>query len=117
MYRGNDMPDRPRDSQTEWWATKLEDIDGEIARLATVCKVRILDTGVVERVLRNDASVCGTVNQVAFDKLRGLLMMHYSVRDHALDILGAEKSHLLVKNIITSLRERFGEQLGGPIQG
>ena len=54
------MPDQPRNVQAEYWATKFEDIGLEIARLATICNVRILDTGVIERVLRNDASVCGT---------------------------------------------------------
>ena len=94
------MPDEPRDLQTEYWANKFEDIGREIVRLATICNVRILDTGVVERVLRNDASVCGTENKVAFDKLRGLMMMHYSIRDDALEALGAEKTRLLVENIV-----------------
>ena len=59
----------------------LEDIDTEIARLALLCQVPILDPGVVERVVRNDASVCGTNNPVAFEKLRGLLALHFGVRD------------------------------------
>ena len=48
----------------------LDDIDTEIARLALLCQVRILDPGVVERVVRNDASVCGTNNPAAFEKLQ-----------------------------------------------
>jgi hypothetical protein len=108
------MTDQPRDPRTEWWAKKLDDIDREIARLATLCNVRILDVGVIERVLRNDASVCGSKNQIAFDKLRTMLMMHYSVRDDALEILGPEKTRLLVEKIVTALRERIGERLGGP---
>jgi hypothetical protein len=76
--------------------------------------VRILDAGVIERVLRNDASVCGSTNQVAFDKLRNVLMMHYSVRDDAVEVLGPAKTQLLVEKIVTSLRERIGEGLGGP---
>ena len=76
--------------------------------------MRILDAGVIERVLRNDASVCGSKNQLAFDKLRTVLMMHYSVRDDALEVLGPQKTQLLVEKIVTALRERIGERLGGP---
>ena len=38
-----------------WWAAKLDDLDQEIARLAQLCQVRILDPGVIERVVRKDA--------------------------------------------------------------
>jgi hypothetical protein len=110
------VPDQPRDMQAEYWATKFEDLDLEIARLATICNVRILDPGVVERVLHNDASICGTANRVAFDKLRALVMMHYSVRDDALEALGPEKTRLLVETIVASLREKIGERLGTPNQ-
>ena len=53
-----------------------------------ICKVRLLDPGVIERVLHNDASVCGTQNKAAFDKLRQALMMHYHVRDKAVGAIG-----------------------------
>jgi len=108
------MADQPINPQTEWWARKFDDIDREIARLATLCNVRILDAGVIERVLKNDDSVCGSTNKVAFDKLRALMMMHYSVREDALEALGPEKTRLLVETIVTGLRERFGEKLGKP---
>lgn len=51
------MANQPGNVQTAWWAKKLDDIDREIARQATICNVRILDAGVIERVLRNDVSV------------------------------------------------------------
>lgn len=110
------MADHPKVAQTEWWAKKFEDIDREIARLATICNVRILDAGAIERVLRNDAAVCGTQNQRAFDKLRAVLMMHYSVRQGALAELGPDKTRLLIEKIVTSLKERIGERLGGSAQ-
>jgi hypothetical protein len=36
------------------------------------------------------------------------------VRDGALEDLGPEKTQLLVEKIVTALRERIGEGLGGP---
>jgi hypothetical protein len=108
------MTNQAGNIRTEWWAKKLSDIDREIARLATICNVRILDAGVIERVVLNDASVCGSKNQIAFDKLRGMLMMHYSVREDAVEVLGTEKTQQLVETIVAALRERIGERLGGP---
>jgi hypothetical protein len=107
------MTDQPGGSQIEWWAKKFDDVDREIARLATICNVRILDEGVIERVIRKDASVCGSRNQLAFDKLRMLIMMHYSVRDDALEELGTIKTQALLEKLVMVLRERFGERLGG----
>jgi len=107
------MADKPADASTVWWAKKFDDIDREVARLATMCNVRILDAGAIERVLHNDASICGTPNPRAFEKLRAMLMMHYSVRDDALAALGTEKTKLLVDKIVAELRERFEERLGG----
>ena len=62
-----------------WWAKNLDDVDNEIARLAIACNVPILDPGVIERVLQNDASVCGARNPAGFEKLRTALKMHYHV--------------------------------------
>ena len=63
-----------------WWAKNLDDVDNEIARLSIACNVRILDPGVIERVLNNDASVCGSRNPAGFEKLRTALKMHYHIR-------------------------------------
>jgi hypothetical protein len=96
-----------------WWAKSLDDVDREIARLATICNVRILDAGVIERVLKNDDSVCGSKNAIGFGKLRQTLMMHYHVRDRAVGVLGEAQTRALVATIVESLRERIGERLGG----
>ena len=60
------MTDQPKDLQLAWWAKKFDDIDRELAQLATICKVPLLDPGVIERVLKNDASVCGAPNPTVF---------------------------------------------------
>lgn len=108
------MTSKPSEFGTVWFAKGLDEVDREIARLATICNVRILDAGVIERVLRNDAAVCGTANPAAFAKLRNALMMHYHVRDQAVASLGEAKTAALVAEIVARLRERIGERLGGP---
>jgi hypothetical protein len=100
--------------QQERWTQHFDEIDREIAQLASICKVQILDPGVIERVLRKDALVCGTQNPRAFEKLRQLLMMHYSVRDRAVVALGEQETMLIMDQIVERLRKRYGDRLGGP---
>jgi hypothetical protein len=87
--------------------SSLDDIDTEIARLALLCQVRILDPSVVERVVRNDAAVCGTNNPVAFAKLRHLLAMHFGVLDSAADVHGQAPASRIEQHVIDRLRARF----------
>ena len=111
------MSDKPSNLGGGWWAKNLDEVDREIARLATACNVRILDPGVIERVLKNDESVCGSKNPIAFKKLRSTLMMHYHVREKAMGVLGEAGTAALVAEIVESLRQKFGEKLGGPTTG
>ena len=87
--------------------TSLEDIDTEIARLALLCQVRLLDPGVVDQVLRNDASVCGTNNPVGFAKLHGMLALHFGVRDSIADAHGQAQTSHVERQVIDRLRARF----------
>ena len=94
-------------SSTAQLMKSLDDIDTEIARLALLCQVRILDPGVVERVVRNDASVCGTDNPVAFEKLHNLLNMHFLVRESAGIAHGQTPVSRVEQSVIDRLRARF----------
>ena len=90
-----------------WWADNLDELDREIARLALLCKVRILDPGVIERVLHKDASVCGTDNPAAFAKLHGMIMMHLAIRDRSADALGQAQTAAIEAHIIERLKKSF----------
>lgn len=97
-----------------YYSHTLSEVDREVARLASICNVRLLDPGVVERVLGNDATVCGTSNAMAFEKLRNVLMMHYAVRTRAADSIGQSGANALVTQIVEELKKKFGDRLGGP---
>ena len=107
------MSDKLNEFGTTYWAKSLDDVDREIARYATMCNVRILDPGVIEPVLKNDDSVCGSRNPTAFTKMRTTPMMHYHVREQAAAKVGETQTALLVQSIVDKLRERIGERLGG----
>ena len=96
-----------------WWGKNLEDVDREVARLASICKVRLLDPGVIQRVLDNDATVCESSNPTAFAKLRQALMMHYHVRNKAVGAMGETATQDVINEIVANLKKRLGKQLGG----
>lgn len=89
------------------WAEDLEEIDREIARLAILCQVKILEPGMISRVLHKDASVCGAPNPVGFRKLRDLLMLHLVIREKSVESLGQAHAAAIEDYIIERLRKAF----------
>jgi hypothetical protein len=89
------------------WAENLEELDREIARLALLCQVRVLDPGVLARVLRMDASVCGTDNPAAFAKLHDMIMVHLAIREKSVDALGQSKTGAIEDYVIERLKKSF----------
>ena len=99
--------------RAKFWGRQMDDLMSEIARQATICKVRLLDPGVIDAVLRNDESVCGTSNPLAFKKMRDTLMLGFVVRDKSVEHLGPGETEALT----TAIRERLQEYLGGRLGG
>lgn len=108
------MAERPSELGATWWGKNLDEVDTEVARLASICGVRILDPGVIERVLHGDATVCGNTNALAFDKLRNVMMMHYKIRERAVGAIGEAETEVLIKAIVERLQKRLAGNLGGP---
>ena len=111
------MSDSKTDFGAAWWSHNLSEVDKEVARLAAICQVPLLDPGAVERVLGNDPSVCGATNPMAFEKLRNVLMMHYAVRARAAESIGQAGTNALVMHIVEDLKKKFGDRLGTPPAG
>ena len=93
--------------QVAWYERNLEEIDREVARLALLCHLSILDPGVIDRVLQDDMSVCGADNKIAFRKLRELLMLHFAVRAKSADELGQAETAAIERFIIERLTKSF----------
>jgi len=103
------MTTEPDHLQIAWWAKNLDELDREIARLAMLCQIRILDPGVVERVLHNDASLCGTANPAAFAKLHNMIVMHYLIRKRSVEELGPAHTTAIERDVIERLRKAYDE--------
>ena len=98
--------------QIAWWAENIEGLDREIGRLCAICQVRILDHGIIERVLRKDASVCGTPNPIAFAKLHDMLMFYFAIRKKSVDAVGQVETAQIEAHVVERLRNRFADLLG-----
>jgi len=95
-----------------WWAKNIDELDREIARLCLLCQVRILDRGVIERVLRNDDSVCEQANPIAFAKLHNMLMLYFAIRKKSVDGVGQTQTEQIEAHAVEQLRNRFADLLG-----
>jgi hypothetical protein len=100
--------------QANFWGRQIDDVMSEIARQAAICKVRLLDPGVIEAVVSNNESVCGSSNPRSFKKLRELLMMGFVMRENSVEKMGPLETEALITNIRERLQERLGGRLGGP---
>jgi hypothetical protein len=86
---------------------ELASIDMEIARLAQLCGVHMLEPGVAEAVLRGDSSMCTSDNPIAWDKMRGLLVLHYHVVSEVAAAEGVEVAAESVRKALQSVRDRM----------
>lgn len=107
------MTAKTPDARTAWATRPFESIDNEIARLTTICRVDFLDRTNLEHVIRNDASVCGSNDPVAFGKLRDLPMMHCATRTKTAAVLGEAETQAIVDSVVERIRERFAGRGGG----
>ena len=101
------------DAYLALWADDLEEVDREIARLVHICQVSIFQPGVIGRVLKNDASVCGTANATAFRKLHDLLMLHFAIREKSVESFGQAQTAAIENYVIERLRKSFPQLPGG----
>ena len=90
------------DNLNPQWERHFEGIADELLHLAIACEVRLHDPGVIERILRNDASLCGRKHEHSFHNMRNLLVAYYNSIGKAVDRIGPEET----KKIIDFMIER-----------
>jgi hypothetical protein len=88
------------------WERHLDAIGDELLRLTTACDVNLRDPDVIDRIIKNDASVCGRNNPIGFRKLRDLLIATFSSVNKAIDRIGPGETKLIVDAIKERLDRR-----------
>ncbi|MHC6054163.1 hypothetical protein ACYT85_19995 [Ralstonia solanacearum] len=96
----------------EEWRDDLEALDLEIVRLAIICQVKLLEPGVIQRVLDNDARDCLNAHETAFASLRGLLFLHFQMQKDLAEAYGPSDAMEIVRRVWAHLQPRIGDQLG-----
>jgi hypothetical protein len=99
------------DAKHAVWKRHLDGIATELLRLSIACDLRLRDPDVVDRVLRDDASVCGRNNPEAFRKLRNLVMATYDSLGKSIDRIGPEDTKMIAEAIaarLAALRDSGG---------
>ena len=80
------------ENKHRYWGRQIEGLAHELSRLAIACDIEIGKEGLVERILKDDASVCGRKNPEAFQLIRKHLMALFSVEEGAIDRIGAAET-------------------------
>jgi len=93
------------------WARHFDTIGDELLRLTTVCGVNLREPGVVERIVKNDETVCSKKNAIGFRKLRELVMATFSSLNKAADRIGPEETRMIVDALMERLERQ--RELGG----
>ena len=93
------------------WERHFEAIADELLHLAIACGVRLREPGVIERVLKNDITVCGRKNEDSFRKMRSLLVAYYDSLGKAVDRIGPEETKKII-DIITEQKKKLRDAAG-----
>ncbi len=99
---------------SRWHKAQLDPVDDEIARLSFILDVRLLEDGIVERLIRGDESICGKPNPALFKKLRDMAKMHFMLTEDSLKAIGPDETRKLLAEIRARLQSRFN--LGGQVR-
>jgi hypothetical protein len=94
------------ESRHKAWERHFDGIGDELLRLAVACDVRLREPGVIDRILANDASVCGLSNPVGFHKLHLLVQALYDSLGKSLGRIGPEETRLIT-DALTARLERL----------
>jgi hypothetical protein len=106
------MNEEKKGPNVGWWAGQLDDIVEEVARLCTICNIKILEPGVIARVIKGDDSVCGSANKIAFKKLRDVVGIHYAVREKSSEYVGEKETMQALEAIVDRIRKKYGDRFG-----
>lgn len=73
--------------------------------LTIACNIPLDQPNLWERILKNDNSVCGRKNDVAFEQIRMHLMALFPLQDEAVDEIGAQATKEVLAEVRTAITE------------
>ena len=88
-----------------YWGRQIDNVARELSRLAIVCDIELGKPGLAERILKNDATVCGRKSPKAFRQMRQHLMALFTLEERAIDRLGPEDTREIFDQVRTAIVE------------
>ncbi len=85
------------------WSRRIEAINAELMHLSAACDVTLDDSATIERIIRNDDTVCGRKNEIGFRKLRIVVVVTYVLLIEYIERVGPAET----RRIAASLAEHM----------
>jgi hypothetical protein len=98
---------------SDWVSQQFDELGLALVQKARICGVTLDEPNTVERIIRNDATVCTRDNPAAFTDLRGLLMLALKLQGRSFELLGPQET----MEIADQVRARIRAYLGAPSAG
>ena len=92
-------------SETARFERELEEVITEMINLESLCGLKLSAPGVIDAVLRGDQHLNGG-NEIAFNKLRGLLVLSYKMVENAANFHGGEPAAEAIARALSDIAER-----------
>lgn len=92
----------------DWIGHQFDDMGVEIVRAAKLCDITLDQPNVLERIIKNDATVCGKDNSAQFTKLRGLLMLALKLQGTSFELLGPQETMQIADQVRARIRTQLG---------
>lgn len=83
----------------------LDDVATELVRLSMLCGVHLREPGMVQAVLEKHSPV-GCTNELAFNKMRGLLVLAYHMVEESAEVEGVEATVKMLDHAIEQANAR-----------
>ena len=88
-----------------YWGRQIDSLAHELSKLAIACDIELGSPGLAERILKNDATVCGKANPKAFRQLRQHLMALFNVEKGAIERLGPDDTKEILDQVRAAIVE------------
>ena len=85
------------------WGRQIDAILHELSELAIACDIELGRPGLAERILKNDASVCGREDPEVFRQMRQHLMALFTLEERAIEQLGTEDTRDILDQVRASI--------------
>lgn len=92
-------------AKSRYFSEQFDAIARELSVLAIACDIDFFGgDDVAEKILKNDASVCGRHNPAAFEKVRHHILALYPLEEKAIERIGADQTKEIIDEVRAAIK-------------